>query len=180
MPQLPPAILCRLRDGREVRVRPIVPEDAQRLMDFHERLSARTTRYRFFSPMKHLSEEFARRLTTVDFEKRFAFVVSEPSDDVIYGVGRFEGESSRSGEVAFVVEDSMQGIGLGPLLLERIVAQARKLGYERLTAIVLAENEQMLSIFRESGFAPELHTLADVTSVKLDIREEKKRGLVGR
>ncbi len=121
------------------------------------------------------------RLATVDFIKRFAFVASEPEDDVIHGVGRFEAESSRSGEVAFVVEDSMQGLGLGPLLLERIVAHARKLGYERLTAIVLAENAQMLTIFRESGFNPEIHTQSDVTSVKLDIRTPtpKKGGLVG-
>ena len=162
-----------------VRVRPITAADAPRLMEFHERLSARTTRYRFFSPMKHLSDEFATRLTNVDFEKRFAFVVSDPADDVIHGVGRFEAESRRSGEVAFVVEDSMQGIGLGSLLLERIVGHARKLGYERLTAIVLAENDQMLNIFRESGLDPQIHTESDVTSVKLDIRGEKSQGRVG-
>ena len=179
MATLPPAILAQLRDGRTVRVRPIVPEDAARLREFHERLSTRTTRYRFFSPMRHLSPEFANRLTTVDFERRFAFVVSEPGDDVIYGVGRFEAESNRSGEVAFVVEDAMQGIGLGPLLLQRIVVQARKLGYERLTAIVLAENAQMLSIFRESDLTPEIHTVSDVTSVKMDIREAPQRGLAG-
>lgn len=159
-----------------VRVRPITPADAPRLMEFHERLSVRTTRYRFFSPMKHLSEEFATRLANVDFVKRFAFVVSEPLDDVVHGVGRFEAESKRSGEVAFVVEDSMQGLGLGSLLLERIVKHARKLGYERLTALVLAENDQMLSIFRESGLDPQIHTVSDVTSVKLDIRPKKPAG----
>jgi acetyltransferase len=134
-------------------------------MQFHERLSVRTTRYRFFSPMKHLSEEFATRLTNVDFVKRFAFVVSDPSDDIIHGVGRFE--------------DSMQGVGLGSLLLERIVGHARKLGYERLTAMVLAENAQMLNIFRESGLDPQLHTVSDVTSVKLDIRVHNPRRRVG-
>ena len=142
-------------------------------MEFHERLSVRTTRYRFFSPMRHLSEEFAERLTNVDFVKRFAFVVSEPGDDVIRGVGRFEAESSRSGEVAFVVEDALQGIGLGSILLERIVKHARHLGYERLTALVLAENSKMLTVFRESGLDPQIHTAADVTSVKLDIRPRK-------
>jgi GNAT superfamily N-acetyltransferase len=174
MRQLPPAILRRLRDGQTVRVRPITPADAPRLMAFHERLSVRTTRFRFFSPMKHLSEDFASRLANVDFVKRFAFVISEPADDAIHGVGRFEAQSSRSGEVAFVVEDSLQGLGLGSLLLERIVAHARKLGYERLTALVLADNDQMLNIFRESGLDPEIHTLSDVTSVKLDIRPKKR------
>lgn len=174
----PPAVIARLRDGRTVRVRPIQPSDAQRLQEFHLRLSRRTTRYRFFTPLRELSPEFAERLANVDYEQRFAFVVSEPDDDIIYGVGRFEAESKKSGEVAFVVEDSMQGIGLGPLLLDRVVSHARKLGYQRLTASVLAENSAMLNVFRESAYHAEFHAQSDLTFVKMDISEPpgKRRG----
>ena len=148
-----------------------MPADAQRLQEFHRRLSRRTTRYRFFTPLRELSPEFAERLTNVDYEKRFAFVISEPDDDVIHGVGRFEAESRNSGEVAFVVEDNMQGIGVGPLLLERIASHARKLGYQRLTASVLAENSPMLNVFRECPYHAEFHAQSDVTFVKMDISE---------
>lgn len=168
--------MAQLRDGRTVRVRPIVPGDAERLQEFHRRLSRRTTRYRFFTPLRELSADFAHKLTNVDYEKRFAFVISELEDDVIHGVGRFEAESKNSGEVAFVVEDNMQGIGIGPLLLERIVTHARKLGYQRLTASVLAENSPMLNVFRESPYHAEFHAQSDVTFVKMDISEaEGKR-----
>ena len=70
---LPPERRAHLRDGREVRIRPIRPDDAERLCAFHDRLSTRTARLRFFSPLKHLSPDFAKRLTSVDFVKRYIF-----------------------------------------------------------------------------------------------------------
>ncbi|MBK6562334.1 MAG: GNAT family N-acetyltransferase [Dehalococcoidia bacterium] len=158
-----------LRDGREVRIRPIAPEDAGHLMEFHSRLSVNTTRLRFFTPLRRLSPEFAHHLCTVDFKKRCAFVVCLPGEDEIRGVGRFEAESRRSAEVAFVVEDAMQGLGMGKLLLDRLVEQARRCGYERLTAVVLCENDSMLTLFRDSAFSPEITVEGDQAFVKMDI-----------
>ena len=160
-----------LRDGRHVRIRPILPADAPLLVEFHERLSINTTRLRFFTALRHLSEEFATRLCNVDFKKRCAFVLSLPGDDAIRGVGRYEGESPNSAEVAFVVEDDLQGVGVGPLLLERLVEQARENGFTRLTAIVLGENSSMLTMFRDSAYRPEIHSEGSTAMVKLDIRK---------
>lgn len=167
---LPPEQLVCLRDGRTFRVRAIRPDDASRLREFHDRLSSNTTRLRFFSPLKHLSPDFANRLTSVDFEKRCAFVVSPLEDDTIHGVGRYEAETRRSAEVAFVVEDSLQGLGLGKALLDRLVQHAREVGYTRFSAVTLCENGQMLSIFRESPYHAEIHVERDLAFVRMDIR----------
>ncbi len=168
--RIPPETLAVLRDGRTVRIRPILPGDMERLREFHDRLSVNTTRLRFFTPMKHLSREFATHLTSVDFVKRCAFVVSPLEEDTIHAVGRYEAESPRSAEVAFVVEDALQGLGIGTLLLERLVKHAREHGYHRLTAVVLCENAQMLSIFRDAPYEPEIHMQGDTAFVRLDIR----------
>jgi len=173
---LPPESTFILRDGRECRIRPIVPADVPRLIAFHGRLSVNTTRLRFFTAMRNLSEEFATHLCTVDFVKRTAFVVSFPGDDEIHGVGRYEAESRRSAEVAFVVEDAMQGLGFGAALLVRLVEHARARGFDRLTAIVLGENHSMLSLFRESGLAPDIHFEGSTVFVKLDLREAVAAG----
>ena len=170
MTRVPPETLAVLRDGREVRVRPIRPDDAPRLARFHDRLSQNTVRLRFFTPLKHLSPQFAQHLSEVDFTGRCAFVISFPGDDEIHAVGRYEAEAAHSAEVAFVVEDSMQGLGMGALLLDRLVSHARANGFERLTAAVLCENTTMLTLFRESPFVPEIHMQGSTAFVKLDIR----------
>ena len=168
---LPAETTATLRDGRVVRLRPIRPNDAQRLSEFHDKLSQKTIRLRFFTPLKQLSPKFAGHLADVDFKARCAFVISFPGDDAIHGVGRYEAESSRSAEVAFVVEDEMQGLGIGPILLERLVAHARANAFERLTAVVLSENTMMLMLFRDSPYSPVIHMHADTAFVKLDIRQ---------
>jgi GNAT superfamily N-acetyltransferase len=159
-----------LRDARALRIRPIRPDDAPRLVEFHGRLSVNTTRLRFFTALRQLSPEFAEKLCNVDFVKRCAFVISFPGDDAIHAVGRYEAESERSAEVAFVVEDSMQGFGVGKFLLERLVGQARKHKFQKLTAVVLGENASMLTLFRQSPYLPEIHLEGIMAFVKLDIR----------
>ncbi|MFN8618951.1 MAG: GNAT family N-acetyltransferase [Dehalococcoidia bacterium] len=170
---LPPEQLARLRDGAEVRIRPIRPDDAQRLREFHDRLSPNTTRLRFFSPLKHLSRDFANRLTAVDFAKRCAFVISPLGDDTIHGVGRYEAETRRCAEIAFVVEDSMQGLGIGKLLLDRLVEHAREQEFTRFSAVTLCENSQMLALFRESPYHAQIHVERDLAFVRMDIRPEQ-------
>jgi len=165
----PPERVVTLRDGTPARVRPIRPTDAPRLMEFHSRLSMNTTRLRFFTPMKRLAAPFADHLCTVDFRKRCAFVISPIDSDTIHAVGRYEAESRHSAELAFVVEDAFQGRGIGPVLLERLVEHARARGYERLTGVVLCENENMLLLFRESPYSPEITVENDCAFVKLNI-----------
>jgi ribosomal protein S18 acetylase RimI-like enzyme len=158
-----------LRDGTPVRIRPIRPGDVPRLMEFHSRLSLNTTRLRFFTPMKRLSQQFADHLCTVDFKKRCAFVISPLDADTIHAVGRYEAESRFSAEVAFVVEDSFQGKGIGTILLDRLVEHARANGFDRLTAVVLCENLNMLTLFRESPYSPEITMQGECAFVKMNI-----------
>ena len=158
-----------LRTGETVRVRPILPSDVPNLLEFHSRLSVNTTRLRFFTAMRRLSPEFAAHLCTVDFVKRVAFVISPQESETIYGVGRYEAESDTSAELAFVVEDARQGTGAGSLLMQRLVEHARDCGFERLTAVVLCENQHMLTLFRESPYLSEITMQHDTAFVKLNI-----------
>ncbi|MGB3117215.1 MAG: GNAT family N-acetyltransferase, partial [Verrucomicrobiales bacterium] len=151
---------------------PILPTDTERLQQFHDRLSMNTTRLRFFSPLKHLSQNFATHLTAVDFKKRCAFVVSLPgdADETIYAVGRYEAQTRTTAEVAFVVEDSFQGLGIGRVLLDRLVEHARSRGYTRFTAVALGENDKMLTLFRESPYHAHIHAESELAFVRMDIR----------
>jgi RimJ/RimL family protein N-acetyltransferase len=167
--RIPPETRARLRTGEEVRIRPILLSDVPNLLEFHSRLSVNTTRLRFFTPMRRLSPQFAEHLCAVDYTKRVAFVISPIDGDTIHGVGRYEAESETSAELAFVVEDAKQGTGAGLLLMERLIDHARAVGFERLTAVVLCENLNMLTLFRDSPFLSEITMEHDCAFVKLNI-----------
>src|SRR5829696_402239 len=141
-------------DGGVVHVRPITPEDADRLVALHSRLSERTVYLRYFGPYPRLSDRDLYRFTHVDHTDRVA-LVALLGDDII-GVGRYDrADATADAEVAFVVDDAQQGRGIGSLLLEHLAAAARERGIQRFVAEVLAENSRMVRVFRDAGYTAE-------------------------
>ncbi len=168
----------QLRDGRRVWFRPIEPSDAERLQRFHRRLSSRTHRLRFFSAMRELRPRLARQLTDVDFVERGAVVACQPGEDEIRAVGHYQANGDGSAEVALVVEDALQGRGIGQVMLDLLVAHLRQRGFERLTAMVLPENTVMLSILQRSGY-PLLTRIRDgVYHITIDLTGSDEPALV--
>ena len=162
----------QLRNGRDIMIRRIRPDDAPRLSEHFSRLSPRTRRFRFFAPMRTLQTPFAERLADVDFVERAAFVAAYPEEETLRGVGRYAQEGADAVEVAFVIDDDMHGLGLGTELLYQLAALARANGYHWLTAQVLEENTEMLGVFRASGFPYTARTDGTVVRMRMDLDGE--------
>ncbi len=139
-----------LRDGRVAHIRPIMPDDADRLVEFYAEVSDQSKYYRFFAPMPRLSERDLERFTHVDHHERVAFVLTVA--DRILAVGRYEPVKPGEAEVAFLVQDAHQGRGIGQLLLEHLAQAARERGVHRFVAEVLPENQRMLQVFQDQGY----------------------------
>src|SRR3954452_15041566 len=149
-----------LRDGRTAHIRPIRPDDAELLVDFYGRVSEESKYYRFFSPMPHLSERDIARFTHVDHVRRVAFVML--LSERMIALGSYEGRPSEAGgpeptpsdvaEVAFLVEDTQQGRGIGQLLLEHLAQAGRERGIVRFVAEGLPDNHRMIQTFRDAGY----------------------------
>lgn len=163
--------LAKLRDGRPIVVRRIRPDDAPRLIEGFQRLSPRSVRLRFFSPLRELDPRFAQRLANVDFVTRAAYVVTFPDEDDILAVGRYEGMTNATAELAFVVADDLQGQGIATHLLQHLVALGRANGLERFTAMVLPENPDMLDVFRGSGLPMRVTHGGEAYRVELRLNE---------
>ena len=163
---------AQLRDGRTMSFRAIEPDDAPRLQSFHRRLSRETTRLRFFTAMPNLSAVMAEHFAEVDFHDRAAFVACFPGEEAIRAVGRYERETEHSAEVEFVVEDNLQSQGIGGVLLRMLAEHAQGEKIERLTAMTLAENRGMLTVYRESGYPTDVHFEGQTAFVKIDIRAQ--------
>jgi acyl-CoA synthetase (NDP forming)/ribosomal protein S18 acetylase RimI-like enzyme len=156
-----------LRDGRPVHLRPITPEDGPALRAFHRSLSAQTVYFRFFSAKPELTDRDVDYFTGVDHVDRVALVALDQGE--LIGVGRFDALGDGRAEVAFIIHDSMQGRGLGSVLLEHLAAAARERGIRRFVAEVLPENGRMLATFREAGYEIRQRREEDVLAVSFDI-----------
>ncbi|TDQ48247.1 bifunctional acetate--CoA ligase family protein/GNAT family N-acetyltransferase [Actinorugispora endophytica] len=156
-----------LTDGGTAHLRPITPDDAELLQDFHSRLSPETIYYRFFAPYPKLSARDVTRFTTVDYEDRVALVAT--IGESMVSVVRYDKVGPDEAEVAFVVEDSHQGRGLASVLLEHIAAAARERGVRRFIADVLPENRRMINVFREAGYTAQQTFDEGVIRLTLDL-----------
>jgi acyl-CoA synthetase (NDP forming)/GNAT superfamily N-acetyltransferase len=140
-----------LADGGTLHVRPIRPDDGDRMVAFHGRQSSESIYFRFFSPHPTLSPRELERLTVVDYEDRMVFVGL--LDDELLGVALYDRWSGRNeAEVAVMVDDAEQGRGIGTVLLEFLAAAGRDAGFLRFTAQVLPSNRKMLGVFKQAGF----------------------------
>ncbi len=147
------------RTGATLRLRPIRPDDAEKLDAFHGRLSWDSIYRRYFLMHPSLSSAEVTHLTQVDYVDRMALVIED--GDQLVAVGRYDRyPSTTSAEVAFVVADEHQHLGLGLQLLEHLADAAWARGITTFTAETMASNRDMMSVFRHSGF-PVASTFSD-------------------
>lgn len=145
-----------LKDGSEITIRAIRPDDAPRLQAFHTRLSEESILFRFLGHPKVLSDELARDLANVDYQNTMALVatVAEQDDERLIGVARYSlipaGEPGRA-EAAIIVEDSYQSRGVGAILSDRLVAYASQHGIHAFVSFIFSENTQVLRLLQRSG-----------------------------
>lgn len=116
-------------DGRAVRIRPIVPGDAEKVSRFHTSLSERTRYLRYFGSRDVLSDRELHRMTNVDYRDRMAFVAELGAE--IIGMAIYERlPNSSFAEVAFTISDQHQGRGLGSIFLEHLAGAAAECGID--------------------------------------------------
>lgn len=137
----------------QYRIRPIKPADIGLYPDFLAKIAPEDIRLRFLAPRKKFPDEMLKRLTQLDYDRDMAFVVLEGSG-ALAGVARLSCDPDRSlGEYALLVRTDLQGQGLGWALLQQVVDYAKAEGIGRIEGMVLSENEAMLRMCKEFGFA---------------------------
>lgn len=144
-----------LADGTPVLIRPLRQEDRELEEDFIMRLSPDSRRYRFLGDFKQPGPALMDQLMDVDLRDRMAFValVDEGGRRREVGVSRYASEpDGKRCECAITVADEWQHRGLGTLLMQHLIAIARKNGYRQLFSIDNWSNEQMRALADHLGF----------------------------
>ncbi len=159
-----------LRDGSRLRLRPIRPEDQDRLSAFYDGLSRHSAYQRFFAVMKRLPPDWAHFLANVDYERRLALIAEHgtPEAPELIGVARYEQtDQVDTAEIAFVIQDGWQGRGLGTQMLDALLAAAHARGIRRFRAYVLAGNMRMIDLLVRFMDVQERVTESGVTELLL-------------
>jgi len=160
-----------LKDGSTVQIRPITPSDKEALHRFHAGLSPTSRYYRFFNHHPTLSDKEAEHFTSPDQNTRVALVAT--TSDRLVAVARFERPPHQpTADLAFVVTDEFQRLGLGTVLLNKLIAAARLRGIQSLHATTLADNRSMLVLLHSCSHPVTSRFEGGVIELQVDITRQ--------
>lgn len=141
-----------LKNGKLMNVRPLLPSDEIAYRNFFYSLKEDTVYLRFFRKVRVFSHQMAQdHWSGLDYRRNVSLIglVQNRGNNEIMAVGTYvEAEDARA-EVAFVVREDFQGMGIATYLLEKIEAIARKNGFQGFMATVLPQNRAMLHVFQK-------------------------------
>ena len=136
----------------EITIRPVRPDDRERIVQAFRGLDRNSVYLRFFSHKKKLEDEELRRVTECDGVTKAVLVATVGSGDqeIIVGLGEYV-RCGAAAEIAFAVEEDFQRRGIASRLLRELTGIARANGIVQFEGDVLAENTPMLAVLRKSG-----------------------------
>lgn len=165
-----------LNDGRSFLLRPVRPEDEPAFHLGFTKLTPEEIQLRFFTPMKTLTHVMAARFTQIDYDREMALVLAEhgtPGQSAIGGVARLAADpDNERAEFAIIVGQELTGQGLGHLMMERLIAYAKRRGIGELYGEVLRRNATMLSLCEKLGFRQSpVEAEPTIVHVSLDLKK---------
>jgi len=141
------------KGGLKVKFRAIKPSDEEVMRRLFYRFSNKTVYSRFFYPIKTMPHDKMQKYVNVDYSRVMSVValIGESDQETIIAEARFvKDEVSSYGDVAFVVDEKYQGLGIATYIYEMLIRLAKERGLKGFTADVLQENKGMMKVFENS------------------------------
>jgi acetyltransferase len=120
-----------------------------------QNFSEESIRYRFFQIIKDTPHEVRVRYCNIDYDREIAIVpeLTENGHRKILGVARVSIEpDGKAGEIAFIVADPWQGLGLGTKLVDYAIEICKDMKIETIYAIMLPDNHRAINLMKKMGF----------------------------
>ncbi len=165
-----------LRNGRQLLLRPIRPEDEPAHYDFLSQVSIEDMRFRFFGLVRRLPHSEMARLTQIDYDREMAFVAVAPREDgrgwETLGVVRtFTDPNNEKAEYAILIRSDLKGQRLGWKLMDKMVRYCRTRGTREIMGQVLRDNGAMLKLVTGLGFRTIVIPEEDFVEVSLALQD---------
>ncbi len=161
-----------LKNGQGIILKPATPEDTSNVESFMTRVSRESLRMRFMAAISQVSPNVIKELCSGDFKNMGCLlaITGDNEDSKVVGLGNYIAVGNgHTAEVAFLIEDDYQGKGIGTLLLERLAGLAAANGFVEFEAEVLPDNQQMINVFKSSGFEKHQAWSSDTVHIELPV-----------
>lgn len=158
--------------GQPMLLRPIRPEDGERLHAFYDQASAADLRLRFFMSRREVPHSELARFSQIDYDREMAFIaVTQAADAGQPMAGEVRAAcdpDNEKAEFAIHVATAWQGRGLGRLLMDKMIRHLKERGTRELVGQCLPENRAMAHLAQRCGF--DVERAADVVRLRLRLR----------
>ncbi|MEE4356048.1 MAG: GNAT family N-acetyltransferase [Desulfococcaceae bacterium] len=147
--------MCKLKNGREIFLRPIMDSDRDLLLDLFSRMSPRSVYLRFLRHLPSLPENTVNKLINIDYHSNFALVAisGENGKETIVSVGRYGYDPDEEGtDLAVAVRDDWQHAGLGKMMLSTVVSIAKDHGITNFIGMMDPQNSVMQKLLPKLGY----------------------------
>lgn len=165
-----------LKDQSHVLLRPIRPEDEPAHKQFVRQVSDEDRYKRFFADVGELGHEELARMTQIDYDREMAFVAvgqDGPFSQQILGVVRAIASPDQSdAEFAILVRSDLKGLGLGKLMMEKIVRYARERGIGQLSGMTMPSNRGMINLAKRLGFKIDIQLEDGIVNMELPCADQ--------
>ena len=142
------------KGGLGVRFRAIRPSDEEQMRRLFYRFSEEAVYYRYFAAIKTMPHSRMQDYVNVDYGKIMSIVglVGPPGEGRLIAEARYvKSLETNYGDVAFVVDEEYQGLGIASFLFKTLLRVAQERGLAGFTADVLATNKGMMKVFERGG-----------------------------
>ncbi|MCB1214132.1 MAG: GNAT family N-acetyltransferase [Deltaproteobacteria bacterium] len=163
---------CILRNGSEVLIRAIHPQDLAIEKKFVENLSEKSKYYRFMGGTSNLQLKSLEYFTHIDYKNHMALIATTKQKDKEseIAVARYiSHHHNKLCEFAIVVADQWQHQGLAYQLMKDLIKIAKAQGFEVMEGFALSENHEMIELAKSLGFdiriCEEDHVLTKLSKV---------------
>jgi len=160
--------------GRELLLRPIRPEDGQRLIGFYAKASPADMRLRFFMARREVPHSELARYSQIDYDREMTFIALAPGESgglaMVADVRALCDPDNLQAEFAIQVASDWQGKGLGRLLLDKLIRYLRERGTGEVVGQCLLDNRGMAALARQAGFEVSAELSQDTLALRLPLR----------
>ncbi len=155
--------------GQPMRLRPIRPEDGEEHVRFFQALDPVDVRFRMFMHMRELQPSQLARMTQIDYDREMAFFAvrqREDGSDETLGVVRAVADPDNvNAEFAIIIRSDLKGLGLGQMLMAKLIAYFHQRGTQALVGEALSENHALIELTKNLGF--DVHSQPGTGTVEL-------------
>ncbi len=164
-----------LNNGWEVEVRPIRAEDAPLITGFHRHLSEESIRFRYFHHKADLTQRDLSMLSHINYDRQMAFIAEHPLAEggkEMLGVVRVwnDADNIRT-EFSIIVRDDLQGLGIGSLLMDKMIRYCKSVGTLEMVGKIMVDNRPMRALMQHLGFQLSYNMEEEVMDAVLRLNE---------